>query len=98
VIEEANAITVAAVRGLRTRNREEPGLISSRRTSLLGGQTGPFADTTTTVTGRAMPSKLALGLFTAFWIALLIACLLYLWRTMRPRIQITNAQAPMTNQ
>jgi hypothetical protein len=84
VRDEAQAVTMAAVRGLRMRRRNASGNYSS--SSVSGGSSGPFSNVKTTsassVTGR---TDLPLAMFGLLWLGVLAAGLAFLYRSTRPR-------------
>jgi hypothetical protein len=87
VRDEAQAATMAAVRGLRMRQRYASG--NYRSTSFTGGSSGPFSNVRTTAaasgTGR---SDVPLAVFALLWLGVLASGLLFLYRSTRTRAAV----------
>jgi hypothetical protein len=83
VRDEAQAATMHALRTLRVRGRFSNGGFSS--SSLLGSTGGPFGGTNVTVLGTSDHPDLPGGAVFVLWVTLYVACVVFLWRAMRPR-------------
>lgn len=91
VRDEAQTVALTATRGLRTRGRfgsssgwANSGFSSSNMSS---GRGGPFGSVTSTLRGSTLRTSLHTPLFAVLWVALLVACVVFQWRCMRPRVR-----------
>jgi hypothetical protein len=83
VRDEAQAVTMSALRILRKRHRFDA--VRSMTTSFASGTEGPFDSVNTTAGGGADRSNLPVAAFGVVWVGALVAGVTFLWRTMRPR-------------
>lgn len=83
VQDEARAALMHALQNLRRRERFGVAGGGFSNTSLLGGGSGPFANVTTTVRVTSDWPAAPRLLFAAFWLAVGMAALVFLWRATR---------------
>jgi hypothetical protein len=83
VRDEAQAVTMNALRGLRARQRMGYGGYTSN--SMLGQDGGPFAQVSTTVRGGSGHSDVSLAAFGLLWVGVFAAAVSFLWRVTRGR-------------
>jgi hypothetical protein len=82
VRDEAQAIAMSALRGLRTRERYGSGGFTGSAVS--GGMGGPFNSSSTTMRAGGGSTALPSYLFAALWLGVLAAAARFLWRHARP--------------
>jgi len=83
VRDEAQAVTMHAVRTLRTHGRFTTGGYTS--STSFGGAGRAFSTVGGSAFSTTQHPNVPQGVFFTFWVAVFVACVAFLWRAMRPR-------------